>query len=228
VSVGFLVGPGVLEHVDGLHAAAARIGVAVINTWGAKGVFRWDSPFHGGTAGLQARDFELAGLGDVDVLVTSGLDPDEVTSTPWEGRAGVIDVAPSELDDLPSWWDRPREEPSPPALYTELSAVVMPMYGDPSRPPARLRAMSEQLEPGTTVFAPPGLLGYWVARTWPTTVPGSVVVPARSEYVVPEGAVHIDLAGVDLTIPQSLLDVAGPVVAWPDLELGVADLRYRE
>jgi hypothetical protein len=217
VSVGFLVGPGVLDHVDGLHAAAERIGVAVINTWGAKGVFRWDSPFHGGTAGLQARDFELAGLGDVDVLVTSGLDPDEVTLTPWEGRAEVVDVAPSALGDLPSWWDRPRQEPTPPPLYTELSAVVMPMYGDPSTPPARLRAMSEQLPPGATVFAPPGLLGYWVARTWPTTVPGSVVVPARFDHVVPEGAVHVDLDGVDLTIPRSLLDVAGPVVAWGGL-----------
>ena len=180
-------------------------------------MFRWDSPFHGGTAGLQARDFELAGLGDVDVLVTSGLDPDEVTSTPWEGRAEVIDVAPAELGELPSWWDRPRQEPSPPRLYTELAAVVMPMYDDPSTPPARLRRMSEQLEPGAAVFAPPGLLGYWVARTWPTTVPGSVVVPARSEYVVPAAAVLIELDGVDLTIPQPLLDVAGPVVAWGGL-----------
>ena len=215
--VGFLVGPGVLGHVEGLHAAAERIGVAVVNTWGAKGVFRWDSPFHGGTAGLQARDFELAGLGGVDVLITSGLDPDEVTSTPWEGRADVIEVAPADLGDVPSWWDRPQEQPTPPRLYTELAAVVMPMYEDPSTPPARLRAMSEQLELGATVFAPPGLLGYWVARTWPTTVPGSVVVPAREGTGAPEGAVLIELDGVDLTIPQSLLDVAGPVVAWGGL-----------
>jgi hypothetical protein len=42
-SVGFLVGPGVLAHVDGVRALAERLGVAAINTWGAKGVFRWDS-----------------------------------------------------------------------------------------------------------------------------------------------------------------------------------------
>ena len=78
-AVGFLVGPGVLAHVDGVRALAERLGVAAVNTWGAKGVFRWDSPFHGGTAGLQARDFELAGLGEIDLLVTSGLDPADVS-----------------------------------------------------------------------------------------------------------------------------------------------------
>src|SRR5947208_3487914 len=97
--LGILVGPGVVRDgaVAGLHAFAAALGCGVVNTWGAKGVFVWDDPRHLGTAGLQARDFELAGLGAVDVLVTSGLDPAEVTSTPWDGRAEVVDIAPSEL-----------------------------------------------------------------------------------------------------------------------------------
>ena len=87
--LGILAGPGVVEAgcVDGLQAFARRVGCGVVNTWGAKGVFRWDDPLHFGTAGLQARDFELAGLGDVDVLVTTGLDPDEVTVDA-VGRAG--------------------------------------------------------------------------------------------------------------------------------------------
>jgi hypothetical protein len=238
-SVGFLVGPGVLGHLDGLHAAAARIGVAVVNTWGAKGVFRWDSPFHGGTAGLQARDFELAGYGDVDVLVTSGLDPAEVTSAPWEGRAEVVDVEPSSLRAFAASWSHPTGEPVRPRLYTELAAVVGPMYADPSTPPARARAMSEQLPAGGLVVAPPGLVGFWVARTWPTVVPGSVVVPSTAEPGVAERVAaqaaaggrpttfvtHVTtvIEGVDvvvwdddLTIPQALLDVAGPLVAWPD------------
>jgi thiamine pyrophosphate-dependent acetolactate synthase large subunit-like protein len=111
--------------------------VAVVNTWGAKGVFRWDSPHHGGTAGLQARDFELAGLGAVDLLITSGLDPDEVTTKPWTGRAEVRDVAPDALGHLANGWDRPAQEPVHPALYTELAAVIGPMYEDPASPPAR-------------------------------------------------------------------------------------------
>lgn len=235
-SVGFLVGPGVLGHLDGLHALAERVGVAVINTWGAKGVFRWDSPFHGGTAGLQARDFELAGLGEVDVLLTSGLDPAEVTSRPWEGTAAaVVDVAPADLAEHP--WPHPPGDLARPALYTDLAAVVGPMYDDPATPPARLRAIAADSPAGALVVAPPGLAGYWVARTWSTTEPGSVVVPASPDPAVAariavEAAaagrvvtfvtdVPVELPGVDvvvwtddLTIPAALVDVAGPLVAW--------------
>ena len=160
--VGFLVGPGVLGHLAGLHQAAERIGVAVINTWGAKGVFRWDSDLHGGTAGLQERDFELAGLGQVDVLVTSGLDPAEVTTTPWAGRAEVIDVEPAGLARFAGSWDRPRQQPVPPRLYTELAAVIGPMYDDPATPPARIRSMSERLPGrrcGVRPAWPGGVLG---------------------------------------------------------------------
>ena len=236
-AVGFLVGPGVLNHLDGLHAAAERVGVAVINTWGAKGVFRFDSPYHGGTAGLQERDFELAGLAHVDVLVTSGLDPAEVTRAPWEGQAEVVDVAPDELADLARTWPHLRGEPVRPRLYTELAAVVGPMYQDPSSPPARAQAMSETLPADGIVVATPGLVGFWVARTWPTTVPGSVVVPAaaaagvaeevaaraaasgRPTALVTAAAASVDGVEVivwddDLTIPDALLDVAGPLVAW--------------
>ena len=90
-----VVGPGVVRAaaVDGLHEMARKAGIGVVNTWGAKGVERWDSPFHFGTAGLQARDFELAGVGDADVVVTSGLDPDE--SAPEQlGNWVVQDVPP--------------------------------------------------------------------------------------------------------------------------------------
>jgi hypothetical protein len=236
-SVGILVGPGVLTDLDGVHALAERIGVAVVNTWGAKGVFRWDSPFHGGTAGLQARDFDLAGLGDVDLVLTCGLDQAEVTSRPWEDRAEVLDLPIGSLAGFAAQWPAPRLEPERPALYTELAAVVGPMYDDPATPPARLRAIAAESPSGALVVAPPGLAGYWVARTWSTTEPGSVVVPSSPDRAVAE-RIAVDaaaggravtyvtdtpvaLAGVDvvvwsddLTIPDALLDVAGPLVAW--------------
>jgi hypothetical protein len=235
-SIGFLVGPGVLGHLDGLHALAERVGVAVINTWGAKGVFRYDSPYHGGTAGLQALDFELAGLGEVDLLLTSGLDPLEVTTRPWEGRGvDVRTIDPGELATYP--WTLARGDLARPRLYTELAAVVGPMYDDPATPPARLVALAAESAPGALVVAPPGLVGYWVARTWPTTEAGSVVVPAAphpavAQQVAVDAAAAgravtyitsspIELPGVevvvwsgDLRIPQALLEVAGPLVAW--------------
>ncbi len=236
-AVGFLVGPGVLAHVDGVRALAERLGVAAVNTWGAKGVFRWDSPFHGGTAGLQARDFELAGLGEIDVLVTSGLDPAEVTSRPWEGRAEVVDVEPAGLAAFGETWAHPPATPSRPRLYTDLAAVVGPLYDDPATPAARARALSQGLAPGGVVVAPPGLAGFWVARTWPTVEPGSVIVPATTEPGRAERAARAaaaegrpvlfvsdrpaEIDGVetvvwdgDLAIPPALLDVAGPLVAW--------------
>jgi hypothetical protein len=235
-SVGFLVGPGVLGHLEGLHALAEQVGVAVINTWGAKGVFRWDSPYHGGTAGLQALDFDLAGLADVDVLLTSGLDPLEVTSRPWEARpVEVLDLAPADLAGFD--WGEPPADLARPALYSELAAVVGPMYDDPATPPARLRAIAAASPEGALVVAPPGLVGYWVARTWSTTEPGSVVVPASPDPAVAQRVAvdaaaggrpvtyvtdaPIDLPGVDvvvwtddLAIPRALLDVAGPLAAW--------------
>lgn len=226
-TTGILVGPGTLENVDGVHALARAVGVAVINTWGAKGVFRWDDPFRGGTAGLQEHDFELAGLGEVDVLLTSGLDPLEIKRTPWDGRAEVVDIPVGELHQFATTWSHAPFEPTRPALYTELEAVVQPMYGDGSSVPGRLQAIKGELTDDGIVFAPPGLLGFWVARTWATTRPGSVVVPASTEqglthHLANEAAraghevtfLDPNIFPGDLTIPDTLLDVAGPLVAW--------------
>jgi thiamine pyrophosphate-dependent acetolactate synthase large subunit-like protein len=228
--------------VEGLRAFAGRVGCGVVNTWGAKGVLRWDDPLHFGTAGLQVRDFELAGLADVDVLVTSGLDPAEVTTRPWEGKAEVIDVEPAALatvaiDLPPGSLDRPR-------LYTELAGVIGPLYAQPGSPPARAAALAGALAPHGLVVAEPGLVGFWVARTFPTSEPGSVVVPASLDralawrlaseaaasgrsvtLVVPEpppvslGGVMVEVwdpAVVELD-PSALVAVAGPIVAWGGL-----------
>ena len=238
-ALGVLAGPGVVREgcVAGLHAFAARVGCGVVNTWGAKGVFQWDDPRHFGTAGLQARDFELAGLGDVEVVVTTGLDPAEVTSRPWAGRAEVIDVAPAGLAtaDLslpPGSLERPR-------LYTELAAVVGPMYEQPGSPPARAAALAAALPNGGLVVADPGLVGFWIARTFPTSAPGSVAVPAAGgpeaawrvarEAAVAGRAVTLvtstpmDVPGVTVEVwdpaevdldPSALVAVAGDIVAW--------------
>jgi thiamine pyrophosphate-dependent acetolactate synthase large subunit-like protein len=212
-SLGILVGPGVVSAgcVDGLHAFADRYGCGVVNTWGAKGVFRWDDPRHFGTAGLQALDFALAGLGEVDALITSGLDPAEVTSTPWAGRAEVIDVAPADLATHDA--TLPAGTRERPALYTELAAVVGPLYAQPGSPPARAAALAATLPDDATLVARPGLVGFWIARTFPTARLGSVAITAD---VVDGPTVLVedtDWADVDLD-PSQLVAVAGPIVAW--------------
>lgn len=211
--LGILVGPGVVADgcVGGLHAFADRAQCGVVNTWGAKGVFRWDDPYHFGTAGLQARDFELAGLGAVDVLVTSGIDPEEVTSRPWEGRAEVIDIEPCDLASF----DRPLPPGSNerPALYTELAAVVGPLYDDPRSPAARAAELAASLRDGETIVARPGLVGFWLARTFPTTRPGSVRITDEGDATVHDA----DWADLDLD-PSALVAVAGPIVAWGGID----------
>lgn len=216
-TLGILAGPGVVRAgcVEGLQAFAHRVGCGVVNTWGAKGVFPWDDPFHFGTAGLQARDFELAGLGDVDVLVTTGLDPAEVTSAPWEGRVEVIDIGPEDLADRelvlpPGSLERPE-------LYTALAAVVGPMYEQPGSPPARAAALAAALPADGLVVALPGLVGFWIARTFPTARPGSVRI--TTDDVEGPSVVCVgdeDWGDVDLD-PSALIAVAGEIVAWGGL-----------
>src|SRR5213080_1386401 len=177
-----LAGPGVVgtRSIDGLRAFATAANVPVANTWGAKGVLPWDSPHHMGTCGLQARDFELLDFAGYDAIVATGTD---LAESPEErfALAPIVDVPPTALGRFA---DRatPSSEPIPSnELYTRLSAVAQPGYADdrvplhPARAVADVRAASPA---GGVVAADPGVAGLWVARTFPTTQPGSVVVPA--------------------------------------------------
>ena len=180
-----VVGPGVVRAsgLEGLSDMARKGGIGIVNTWGAKGVERWDSPFHFGTAGLQARDFELAGLDAADVVVTSGLDPDE---SPLEalGSWVVQDVPPAQLGALCHRWPASRTLPERPPLYDTVAAVVTPLYesdGVPLTAPRAALHLSGALPERGVVVADPGRAGFWIARTFPTSFPGSVCVPATGE-----------------------------------------------
>ena len=74
-----LAGPGVVQDgaVGGLRALAAAGRLGVLNTWGAKGVFHWQSRHHWATVGLQEHDFELGGLGSADLVLVTGVDERE-------------------------------------------------------------------------------------------------------------------------------------------------------
>lgn len=180
-----LAGPGVVRtgNEAGLRALAGMTGAPVVNTWGAKGVLRWDDPHHAGTAGLQADDFVLAGLADLDVLITTGLDPDEIANRPWQGRTEVIDVPPHQLAFAAGSWPVPHRSPSRSALYERIAAVVGPLYVSEQVPLTAPRAAADlaaALPAGGLVAVDPGPAGFWIARSFPTTEPGSVIVPARA------------------------------------------------
>ena len=182
LSIVVFVGPGVARgSVDALRELAARGGFGVYNTWGAKGVFRWDSPFHFGTVGLQSRDLEFAGLDDVDLILTSGLDPAELGADPFAGRL-VQDIVPWQLGAALADWPRAvRTVATRPALYGTISSIVTPSYekdsGAVTPPRASLHLAGGAPDEGLVV-SDAGTAGFWLARTFPTGVVGSIVVPA--------------------------------------------------
>ena len=124
-----VVGPGVGRgETEALAEFAARGGIGVYNTWGAKGVFRWDSPFHYGTIGLQAHDLDLAELGSFDLVIASGLDPDEFGIDALAGFL-VQEVAPWQIGALLADWPRAvRSVDNRPPLYGTVASVITPMY----------------------------------------------------------------------------------------------------
>lgn len=179
-----LAGPGVIEtaSIDRLRAFAAAANVPVANTWGAKGVLRWDSPHHMGTCGLQARDFELLGFATYDAIVATGVDPSESPPERF-GLAPVVEVPAPELGRLAQQVEPASGEIRSNDLYARLSKLAQPGYSDDRVPlhPARAVADVRSVLPsGGIVTAEPGIAGVWVARTFPTTEPGTVVVPART------------------------------------------------
>jgi thiamine pyrophosphate-dependent acetolactate synthase large subunit-like protein len=170
--------------VPGLHALAAAGSLGVLNTWGAKGVFDWRSRHHLATAGLQALDFELAGLGTADLIVATGVDPAEAGGDRWR-LAPAVEVAPGALDPLSGRWDRPLSDIAVPPLRTGLARVTQEGWASTSTPLAPslvTRHYSQVLGAGGLVAADPGTAGYWVARTYATTELGGVQVPAPAGH----------------------------------------------
>jgi len=180
-----LAGPGVVRtgNVDGLRELAQAAVVGVLNTWGAKGVFPWDDPHHLGTIGLQARDFELAGLGDADLIITTGLDPAEAPPARWR-LAPWVEIPPARLPEAASWFgdrppDRSVEALAKPPLWDLVAGVTQAGWANeslPLRPSRATRALAQAVGPDGLVVADPGVAGFWVARTFPTTTVGSVFV----------------------------------------------------
>lgn len=178
-----LAGPGVVAHglVPGLHALAAAGSLGVLNTWGAKGVFDWRSRHHLATVGLQRDDLRLGGLDQADLVLTTGLDPAE---TPPEvvDHPGRRDVAPGALGPLAERVARPPAPIAVPAIRAGLAAVTAEGWGRrnaPLAPSQATRTYGAVTAGRGLVAAQPGTAGYWVARTFPTTVVGEAVVPGR-------------------------------------------------
>jgi hypothetical protein len=177
-----LAGPRVVTtgaHAT-LNAVAIGLSAGVLNTWGAKGVFHWRSRHHLATAGLQAFDFELGGLPDADLIVATGVDPDEAPESLWQLAPFVV-VAPTELGQLAEQVNRAHQDIRMPPLRAGLAEVTQDGWLRSAGPLAPTRATlhySQSLGEAGYVAADAGVAGYWVARTFSTTQLGAVSVPA--------------------------------------------------
>ena len=245
-----LAGPGVVEDraTPGLNALAAAGTLGVLNTWGAKGVLDWRSRHHWATVGLQARDFELGGLGAADLIVATGVDPREAPPERWH-LAPVLDVPPGSLGPLAEQCRRPDAELSMPPLRDALAAVTRQGWAGEGAPLAPTRATLHYghcFGTGGLVAADPGVAGYWVARTLATTDLGAVQVPATREEsgfapacvlvarlrqatrpalavvdapLAPAVQAVLETAGrLGVSLPLEVWDAAGPALA-PDAHL---------
>jgi len=214
-----VVGPGVTRggHGEALAQFAAGAGVGVFNTFGAKGVLRWDSPFHFGTIGLQQLDVELAELAEFDLVITSGLDPDEFGPADL-GPLVIQDVAPWQIGALLADWPRAkRTVDDRPQLYSTISEIVTPLYeqqGGAVTPPRAALHLSGAAPAGAVVVADTGVAGYWIARTFPTGHAGSVVVPAIAQpgFAVAAALVAALSGRACLAVTDAPLDAASQTV----------------
>lgn len=180
-----LAGPGVVGHgsVPGLHALAAAGHLGVLNTWGAKGVFNWQSRHHLATIGLQALDFALGGLPGSDLVIATGLDPDESPPERWQ-VGPFIEVDPRALSLLAERSSRSWPWPAVPELRQGLAAVTQEGWADsttPLAPSLVTRNYAAAVGDGGRVAADAGTAGFWLARTFGTTELGSAQVPAVDE-----------------------------------------------
>ena len=112
-------------------------------------------------------------------MMASGLDPDESPRRARQlGRAGRTARPAGALCQR---WEPSRRVPERPPLYDTLAAVITPLYESDSVPLTAPRAalhLSGALPDRGVVVADPGPAGFWIARTLPTSFPGSVCVPA--------------------------------------------------
>lgn len=181
-----VVRAGMVGELAGL-AAACRLGV--LNTFTAKGMFTWDSPYHLGTVCLQERDLALAGIGPSTRVLMIGVDADECPSALLDRAA--IRIGPSApvwsvpATELPALAGRVRSAhgrpPKPGELYRVLSGIVQPMYEVdtlPFVPPRAAVELLRSIPDEGAITVEPGIAGMWVARAIPTTRLGSVLAPA--------------------------------------------------
>jgi len=167
----------------------------------AKGLLDSEDPHALGTVGLQARDYEMAGFDDADVVIAIGYDLVEHSPKYWNPGANkrivVIDTVAAEIDEffvpeveligdiahvLARLATGCTRSPTP-AVSSGLRDVTLRALGEareddhfPMRPPRVLWEIREALGREDILVSDVGLHKLWIGRMFPAHEPGTVLI----------------------------------------------------
>ncbi len=187
-----------------LRAFVHTTGIPVAETFMAKGLLDYEDPHALGTVGLQARDYELAGFEDADVVIAVGYDLVEHKPEHWNPHANkkivVIDTVAAEIDeffipeveligDIASVLARlaagcSRKNASVGGDgFDRLRQLVFGALKDardddqfPMRPPRVLSDIRHALRRSDVLVSDVGLHKLWIGRMFPAHEPGTVLI----------------------------------------------------
>ena len=207
-----------------LRAFVHNTGIPVAETFMAKGLVDYEDPKALGTVGLQARDYEMAGFDDADLVIAIGYDLVEHSPKHWNpGRDKqiiMIDSVAAEVDqnfvpdveligDIAHVLARlaagcTRSQTT--AGTSRLHEVVMGALNDardddhfPMRPPRVLWDIREALGRDDILVSDVGLHKLWIGRMFPAHEPGTVLIANG-------------LAGMGFALPTAI----GAKLVYPD------------
>ena len=198
-----LAGNGAIRGHAGraLRAFVHNTGIPVAETFMAKGLVDYEDPKALGTVGLQARDYEMAGFDDADLVIAIGYDLVEHSPKHWNPRRDkqiiMIDSVAAEVDqnfvpeveligDIAHVLARlaagcTRNQTT--AGTSRLHEVVMGALNDardddhfPMRPPRVLWDIRQALGRDDILVSDVGLHKLWIGRMFPAHEPGTVLI----------------------------------------------------
>ncbi|HZU59776.1 MAG TPA: acetolactate synthase large subunit [Solirubrobacteraceae bacterium] len=199
-----LVGNGAIRaHASrALRAFVHTTGIPVAETFMAKGLIDYEDPHALGTVGLQARDYEMAGFDEADLVITVGYDLVEHSPKYWNPRRDkqiiVIDSVAAEIDEfflpeveligdvahvLARLAARCQRSADSDQEERQLRGMVMTAFDEgrhdphfPLRPGRVLWELRQALGRQDILVSDVGLHKLWIGRMFPAHEPGTVLI----------------------------------------------------
>jgi acetolactate synthase I/II/III large subunit len=185
-----------------LRAFVHTTGIPVAETFMAKGLLDYEDSHALGTVGLQARDYEMAGFDDADVVIAVGYDLVEHAPEHWnphgDKKIVLVDTVAAEVDeffipevelvgDIPHVLARlaagASRRPAAESEDCRLRGLVLGALEEarddthyPMRPPRILSDIRRALAPHDLLVSDVGLHKLWIGRMFPAHEPGTVLI----------------------------------------------------